>query len=61
MDRAYMKELSATGIMRIPVIQSAGHNNHYRLPLQQLPGVGPKTVEKLIKSFYNEIQLMKKP
>ncbi|MDD3023999.1 MAG: endonuclease Q family protein [Syntrophomonadaceae bacterium] len=33
---------------------------YYRVPLQQLPGVGPKTLDKLLKVFKNEINLIEK-
>lgn len=33
---------------------------HYRVPLAQLPGVGPKTVDKLGRAFQNEINLIEK-
>lgn len=33
---------------------------HYRVPLAQLPGVGPKTVAKLNRAFKNEINLIEK-
>ncbi|MDD3267900.1 MAG: endonuclease Q family protein [Syntrophomonadaceae bacterium] len=33
---------------------------HYRVPLQQLPGVGPKTLDKLVRAFKNEINLIEK-
>lgn len=33
---------------------------HYRVPLGQFPGVGPKTKEKLSRAFKNEINLIEK-
>ncbi|HZK44536.1 MAG TPA: endonuclease Q family protein [Syntrophomonadaceae bacterium] len=31
---------------------------NYRVPLKDLPGVGPKTLSKLTKAFYSEIEIL---
>ncbi len=33
---------------------------HYRVPLRQIPGVGPKTYTKLLNAFKHEIEIMEK-
>lgn len=31
---------------------------HYQVPLEFIPGVGPKTIDKLIKVFGNEMNIL---
>lgn len=33
---------------------------HYRVPLKELPGLGPRTIEKLLTHFPNEIDLVER-
>ncbi|NLB52800.1 MAG: hypothetical protein GX808_07655 [Syntrophomonadaceae bacterium] len=33
---------------------------HYRVPLKSLPGIGPKTIEKLLSYFESEIEVMER-